>query len=111
MCCPGQARATVGRFSPSSERPPGGKRTNSCRAATDPYRSVVLSRVGTGAGASCICLAVLHGESRWHHHPTADELFLVVGRLELDLTGGPTAAGRTLEQIAADASELGTMRG
>jgi mannose-6-phosphate isomerase-like protein (cupin superfamily) len=42
---------------------------------------------------SCVRLAVFHGEYRWHHHPTSDELFLVVeGRLEIDLVDGPTLA-------------------
>jgi mannose-6-phosphate isomerase-like protein (cupin superfamily) len=59
------------------------------RAVTDAYRNVVLSRVNT----SCVRLAVFHGEYRWHHHPTSDELFLVVeGRLEIDLADGPTLA-------------------
>lgn len=55
------------------------------RGVTEAYRNVVLSRIG----ASCLRLAVFEGEYRWHHHPTSDELFLVVeGRLEIDLAGG-----------------------
>ena len=57
------------------------------RAITDDYRNVVLSRVNT----SCLRLAVLHGEYRWHRHPRSDELFLVVeGRFEIDLADGRT---------------------
>ena len=51
------------------------------------YRNQVLSRVNT----SCLRLAVMTGEYRWHRHPDADELFLIVeGRLEIDLAGGTT---------------------
>jgi mannose-6-phosphate isomerase-like protein (cupin superfamily) len=57
------------------------------RGVAEDYRNVVLSRVG----ASCLRLAVFRGEYRWHRHPHADELFLVVeGRLEVDLAGGRT---------------------
>ncbi len=57
------------------------------RAITDDYRNVVLSQVNT----SCLRLAVLHGEYRWHRHPGSDELFLVVeGRFEIDLADGRT---------------------
>lgn len=56
-------------------------------AVTDAYRNQVLSRVNT----SCLRLAVMTGEYPWHHHPDADELFLIVeGRLEIDLAEGPT---------------------
>ena len=59
------------------------------RAVTEDYRNAVLSRVGE----SCLRLAVFRGEYRWHHHPRADELFLVVeGRLEIDLADGRTLA-------------------
>lgn len=61
------------------------------RAVSEDYRNVVLSRVNTGMHASCLRLAVFHGEYRWHQHPRSDELFLVVeGRLEIDLADGPT---------------------
>ncbi|GJG87812.1 hypothetical protein tb265_29930 [Gemmatimonadetes bacterium T265] len=67
------------------------------RAVAEDYRNMVLSRVDTGAGASCLRLAVFRGEYRWHQHPRSDELFLVVeGRLELDVAGGPTAGPQTL---------------
>lgn len=63
------------------------------RAEQGDYRNVVLSRMHTGAPASCLRLAVFRGEYRWHHHPGSDELFLVVeGRLEIDLTDGRTLA-------------------
>ena len=55
------------------------------RAVTEDYRNMVLRRVG----GSCLRLAVFHGEYRWHWHPRADELFLVVeGRLEIELADG-----------------------
>ena len=58
-------------------------------AVTEAYRNQVLLDVGT----HCLRLAVFEGEYRWHHHPEADELFLVVaGTLQIDL-----ADGRTLE--------------
>lgn len=56
-------------------------------AVQEDYRNQVLSRVNT----SCLRLAVMTGEYRWHRHPDSDELFLIVeGRLEIDLAGGPT---------------------
>ena len=56
-------------------------------AVTEPYRNQVLLDVGT----HCLRLAVFEGEYRWHHHPDADELFLVVaGTLEIDLADGAT---------------------
>ncbi len=56
--------------------------TAEAAAVSDEYRNQVLSQVNT----SCMRLAVFTGEYRWHHHPKADELFLVVeGRLEIDL--------------------------
>ncbi len=72
------------------------------RAVADDYRNVVLSRVNGAGPASCLRLAVFRGEYRWHHHPTSDELFLVVeGRLEIDLADRApadraTADGATL---------------
>jgi mannose-6-phosphate isomerase-like protein (cupin superfamily) len=51
----------------------------------DPYRNMVINRVN----GSCLRLAVFDGEYRWHHHPTSDELFIVVeGCLAIDLEGG-----------------------
>jgi mannose-6-phosphate isomerase-like protein (cupin superfamily) len=56
-------------------------------AVTEDYKNQVLARVN----ASCLRLGVMTGEYPWHHHPDADELFLIVeGRLEIDLAGGPT---------------------
>jgi mannose-6-phosphate isomerase-like protein (cupin superfamily) len=58
-------------------------------AVLESYRNMILSQVN----ASCLRLAVFDGEYRWHRHPESDELFLVVeGRLEIDLTEGPTLA-------------------
>jgi mannose-6-phosphate isomerase-like protein (cupin superfamily) len=49
------------------------------------YRNQVLQRVNS----SCLRLAVLTGQYPWHHHPSSDELFLVVeGRLEIELSDG-----------------------
>lgn len=57
------------------------------RAISEEYRNMVLSRVNS----SCMRLAAFHGEYRWHHHPSSDELFLVVeGLLAIDLADGRT---------------------
>jgi mannose-6-phosphate isomerase-like protein (cupin superfamily) len=54
-------------------------------AVLEPYRNQVISRVNT----SCLRLAVFNDVFRWHHHPTSDELFLVVeGTLIIDLEDG-----------------------
>jgi mannose-6-phosphate isomerase-like protein (cupin superfamily) len=54
-------------------------------AVTADYCNMVLNRVNF----SCLRLTVFHGDYRWHHHPTSDELFLVVaGLLEIDLADG-----------------------
>jgi hypothetical protein len=51
-------------------------------AVSEPYRNRVMSRVN----GSCLRLAVFSDVFRWHHHPTSDELFLVVeGKLVIDL--------------------------
>jgi mannose-6-phosphate isomerase-like protein (cupin superfamily) len=52
---------------------------------SESYRNIVINRVNT----HCLRLAVFEGEFRWHHHPTSDELFLVVeGCLAIDLADG-----------------------
>ena len=54
-------------------------------AVSEPHRNQVMSRVN----GSCLRLAVFNDVFRWHHHPTSDELFLVVeGTLVIDLEGG-----------------------
>ena len=54
-------------------------------AVSEPYRNQVMCRVN----GSCLRLAVFNDVFRWHHHPTSDELFLVVeGTLVIDLDGG-----------------------
>jgi mannose-6-phosphate isomerase-like protein (cupin superfamily) len=54
-------------------------------AVSEPYRNQVMSQVN----GSCLRLAVFNDVFRWHHHPTSDELFLVVeGTLVIDLDGG-----------------------
>lgn len=54
-------------------------------AVSEPYRNQVMSRVN----GSCLRLAVFNDVYKWHHHPTSDELFLVVeGTLVIDLDGG-----------------------
>lgn len=56
-------------------------------AVADGYRNQVISRVNT----SCLRLAVFDGDYPWHHHPSSDELFLVVGgTLLIDLADGRT---------------------
>jgi len=54
-------------------------------AITDSYRNIVINQVN----GSCLRLAVMNEDFRWHYHPKSDELFLVVeGCLEIDLAGG-----------------------
>ena len=54
-------------------------------AVSEPYRNMVINRVN----GSCLRLAVFNDVFRWHHHPTSDELFLVIeGTLAIDLEGG-----------------------
>jgi mannose-6-phosphate isomerase-like protein (cupin superfamily) len=54
-------------------------------AISEPYRNLVMSRVN----GSCLRLAVFDDVFRWHHHPSSDELFLVIeGTLVIDLDGG-----------------------
>lgn len=54
-------------------------------AVLEPYRNQVISRVN----GSCLRLAVFNDVFRWHHHPTSDELFVVIeGTLAIDLEGG-----------------------
>ena len=54
-------------------------------AVTEPYRNMVISKVNN----SCLRLAVFSEEYLWHHHPTTDELFIVVeGCLVIDLEDG-----------------------
>jgi mannose-6-phosphate isomerase-like protein (cupin superfamily) len=54
-------------------------------AVSEPYRNQVISQIN----GSCLRLAVFNDVFRWHHHPTSDELFLVVeGTLAIDLEDG-----------------------
>jgi mannose-6-phosphate isomerase-like protein (cupin superfamily) len=54
-------------------------------AVVESYRNQVITRVN----GSCLRLAVFDDVFRWHHHPTSDELFLVVeGTLVIDLADG-----------------------
>ena len=54
-------------------------------AITDSYRNIVINQVNS----SCLRLAVMNEDFRWHYHPKSDELFLVVeGCLEIDLADG-----------------------
>ncbi len=56
-------------------------------AAAQGYSNIVVNRVNQ----HCLRLAVFDGEYPWHHHPTSDELFLVVeGCLLVDLAEGRT---------------------
>ena len=51
------------------------------------YSNIVINSVNQ----HCLRLAVFEGEYPWHHHPTSDELFLVVeGCLLVDLADGRT---------------------
>lgn len=54
-------------------------------AVSESYRNMVINRIN----GSCLRLAVFNDVFRWHHHPTSDELFLVVdGMLAIDLADG-----------------------
>jgi len=73
------------------------------RAVTEDYCNVVLNRVNV----SCLRLAVFRGEYRWHHHPTSDELFLVVeGLLEIDLSDGHKLALRPWQAVVVPAGTV-----
>lgn len=51
------------------------------------YSNVVINRVN----GHCLRLAVFDGDYPWHHHPSSDELFLVLeGCLLVDLADGQT---------------------
>ena len=55
--------------------------------AADGYSNIVVNRVNQ----HCLRLVVFDGDYPWHHHPTSDELFLVVGGcLLVDLADGRT---------------------
>jgi mannose-6-phosphate isomerase-like protein (cupin superfamily) len=73
------------------------------RAVTADYCNMVLNRVNV----SCLRLAVFHGEYRWHHHPSSDELFLVVeGLLEIDLADGHKLALHPWEAVVVPAGTV-----
>lgn len=56
-------------------------------AESGDYGNVVIS----GVNRHCLRLAVFDGDYPWHHHPSSDELFLVVeGCLLVDLADGTT---------------------
>lgn len=56
-------------------------------AVDDAYSNVVVNAVND----HCLRLAVFDGDYPWHHHPSSDELFLVVeGCLLVDLADGRT---------------------
>ena len=72
-------------------------------AVSDEYRNQVLSQVNT----SCMRLAVFTGEYRWHHHPQADELFLVVeGCLEIDLADERTLTLAPWQSVVVPAGTI-----
>lgn len=55
------------------------------KEVTEAYRNQVMCRVNGG----CLRLAVFSDAFGWHHHPTSDELFLVVeGTLAIELHDG-----------------------
>ena len=72
-------------------------------AVTESYRNQVLLDVGT----QCLRLAVFEGEYRWHHHPEADELFLVVaGTLQIDLADGRRLELREWQSVVIPAATV-----
>ena len=72
------------------------------------YRNDVLTRVN----ASCLRLAVIHGQYPWHKHPGSDELFLVVeGRLEIELADGRLLELGPLQSAVVPAGVVHRTRG
>ena len=72
-------------------------------AVTESYRNQVLLDVDT----HCLRLAVFEGEYRWHQHPDADELFLVVaGTLEIDLADGHRVELREWQSVVIPAGTV-----
>ena len=58
------------------------------RGVTGGYSNRVLLDID----AACLRMSVFEGEYRWHSHPDADEMFLVVeGQLHIDFDDGTTA--------------------
>jgi len=59
--------------------------TSEAAAVLERYSNQMITRVN----GSCLRLAVFDDVFRWHHHPTSEELFLVIeGMLVIDLEGG-----------------------
>ncbi|TVX94369.1 cupin domain-containing protein [Paenibacillus agilis] len=55
----------------------------------DTYTNFVLNKVNE----SCLRIAVITGEYRWHYHETCDEMFIVLeGELFIDFQDRPTIA-------------------
>jgi mannose-6-phosphate isomerase-like protein (cupin superfamily) len=72
-------------------------------AVEERFRNMVMQRVN----ASCLRLSVLDETFGWHHHPTSDELFLVVeGRLAIDLADGTELQLGPLEAVTLPAGTV-----
>jgi mannose-6-phosphate isomerase-like protein (cupin superfamily) len=72
-------------------------------AVTVPYRNMVISRVN----ASCLRLSVLNEVFAWHHHPTSDELFVVLeGCLAIDLADGSRLRLGPLQAVTVPAGTV-----
>ena len=67
------------------------------------YSNVVINQVNQ----HCLRLAVFEGEYAWHHHPTSDELFLIVeGCLLVDLADGRTLRLKPWEVVTVPAGTV-----
>ncbi len=67
------------------------------------YSNIVINRVNQ----HCLRLAVFEGDYPWHHHPTSDELFLVVeGCLLVDLADGRTLRLEPWEAVTVPAGTV-----
>ena len=71
--------------------------------AADGYSNIVVNRVNQ----HCLRLVVFDGDYPWHHHPTSDELFLVVeGCLLVDLADGRTLRLEPWQAVTVPASTV-----
>ena len=71
--------------------------------AAQGYSNIVINSVNQ----HCLRLAVFDGEYPWHHHPTSDELFLVVeGCLLVDLADGRTLRLESWQAVTVPAGTV-----
>jgi mannose-6-phosphate isomerase-like protein (cupin superfamily) len=72
-------------------------------AVAEPYRNMVVNRINS----SCLRLSVLHEAFGWHHHPTSDEMLLVIeGCLAVDLEDGRKLSLRPMQALTVPAGTV-----